>query len=156
MTANALLPLTCAVALGACSLEHADDNAASNTDHDMTARLDYFELPATDAAAVAATRDFYAEAFGWTFTDFGPDYAATTSGDTDVGISAAPDEDRIEVPLPVIRVADLEAALDQVERAGGRIVRPIFAYPGGRRFHAVDPAGNEFAVYKPDDETGAE
>ena len=65
----------------------------------------------------------------------------------DVGLSGVNGDDAIDKPLPVIRVEDLEAAFSDVEAAGGRIVRPIFAFPGGRRFHAVDPAGNEFAVY---------
>lgn len=136
--------------LAGCSVEHVPDDdtdALVSVEKDVTARLDYFELPAADPETVGKTRDFYADAFGWTFTDFGPDYSATTTGDTDVGLSGVTGDDAIDKPLPVIRVEDLEAALSDVEAAGGRIVRPIFAFPGGRRFHAVDPAGNEFAVY---------
>jgi predicted enzyme related to lactoylglutathione lyase len=109
------------------------------------ARMDYLELPATD---VAASRAFYEQAFGWSMTQFGPTYAATTTGDTDVGLDADPKE-RVAAPLGVIRVADLEAALASVTRAGGSIIRPIFAFPGGRRFHFRDPGGNELAVYQP-------
>ena len=61
------------------------------------ARLYYLKLPTRDRAA---SKGFYAQAFGWTFTDFGPDYAATLSGDTDVGLDAA--ADRIAAPLQVI------------------------------------------------------
>lgn len=108
------------------------------------ARLNYLELPVTDRARAKA---FYADAFGWTFADYGPDYAATTSGDTDVGLDAAPD--RVAKALPVIEVADLEAALAAVESAGGRVTVSIFGFPGGRRFHFADPDGHELAVMQP-------
>ncbi|WP_343526809.1 VOC family protein [Sphingomonas sp.] len=109
------------------------------------ARLDYLELPVADRAAA---KRFYAEAFGWDFMDFGPDYAATTSGDTDIGVDAA--SDRVKAPLPVIRVADLEAAQAAVEKAGGTISVPAFAFPGGRRFHFRDVDGHELAAMQPD------
>ncbi len=108
-------------------------------------RLNYLELPTRDRAAA---KRFYAQAFGWTFTDFGPDYAATLSGDTDIGLDAAPD--RIAEPLPVIEVGDLEAALAAVVQAGGTITVPIFAFPGGRRFHFRDVDGHELAASQPD------
>jgi predicted enzyme related to lactoylglutathione lyase len=81
-------------------------------------------------------------------TEFGPSYAATTTGDTDLGI----DGDKAEqpkAPLPVIEVSNLEAALAAVQGAGGTIVRPIFSFPGGRRFQFRDPSGNELAVSQP-------
>lgn len=110
------------------------------------ARLNYVELPAN---GIAGTKAFYETAFGWELTEFGPTYAATTTGDTDVGLQA----DRSEAPaapLPVIEVEDLEAALVAVEAAGGRITQPIFAFPGGRRFQFRDPSGNELAVTRTD------
>ena len=107
------------------------------------ARLDYVELPVSETAA---TRRFYEQAFGWTMTEFGPTYAATTTGDTDVGIDAG--DGKPAAPLPVIQVQDLEAAQASVERSGGTIVKPIFSFPGGRRFHFRDPAGNELAVWQ--------
>jgi predicted enzyme related to lactoylglutathione lyase len=108
------------------------------------ARIDYVELPSVTAHEL--TRGFYAKAFGWQFTDFGPDYAATTSGDVDLGLNGQPDE-ALAAPLPVIRVDDLEAVLDAVASAGGVISRSIFAFPGGRRFHFIDPSGSELAVW---------
>lgn len=107
------------------------------------ARISYLELPSKD---VAGTRDFYAKAFDWKFTDFGPDYAATTTGDTDLGINGSTDH-VIEQLLPIIEVQDLEAALEAVRAAGGEIVVPIFSFPGGRRFHFRDPAGNGLGVF---------
>ena len=108
------------------------------------ARIDYVELPS--ATAHELTRAFYARAFGWGFTDYGPDYAATTTGDVDLGLQGDP-SGALAAPLPVIRVDDLEAAFDSVTRAGGAIARPIFAFPGGRRFHFIDPGGSELAVW---------
>ena len=35
----------------------------------------------------------------------------------------------------------------RVKAAGGVISTPIFSFPGGRRFHFRDPAGNELAVW---------
>jgi predicted enzyme related to lactoylglutathione lyase len=106
------------------------------------ARLNYVELPVGD---IAAAKSFYEAAFGWQMTAFGPTYAATLTGDTDIGLQADAAE-ASKAPLPVIDVDDLEAALAAVEQAGGRIVKPIFAFPGGRRFHFLDPAGNELAA----------
>ena len=109
------------------------------------ARLNYLELPVsgTDAA-----KRFYADAFGWAFTDFGPTYAATTSGDTDIGFQADPQE-RSAGPLAVIQVDDLDATLAAVIRAGGTVTAPIFAFPGGRRFHFRDRDGHELAAMQP-------
>jgi len=113
------------------------------------ARIDYVELPS--ATAHELTRAFYAKAFGWQFTDFAPDYSATTSGDVDLGLQGDP-SGALAAPLPVVRVDDLEAAFDAVTRAGGTIAKPIFAFPGGRRFHFIDPGGNELAVWQSIDE----
>ena len=107
------------------------------------ARISYLELPAKD---VAGTRDFYAKPFAWQFTDFAPHYAATTTGDTDLGINGS-DEQAIPLLLPIVEVDDLEAAFERVQGAGGAITVPIFAFPGGRRFHFRDPAGNELGVF---------
>ncbi|MEA3010883.1 MAG: uncharacterized protein QOJ91_2575 [Sphingomonadales bacterium] len=108
------------------------------------ARFNYVELPVGD---VGAAKAFYEAAFGWSLTEFGPTYAATVTGDTDIGLQGDPAE-ASRAPLPVIDVADLEAAMAAVESAGGRITRPIFPFPGGRRFHFLDPAGNELAAVK--------
>jgi len=110
------------------------------------ARLNYLELPVRD---VPATKAFYATVFGWTFTDYGPDYAATTSGDTDMGLNGDAAQWTAQL-LPVIEVDDLDAAEAAVWAAGGTITLPIFAFPGGRRFHFRDPANHELAVMQPD------
>jgi uncharacterized protein len=112
------------------------------------ARIDYVELPSVTAHEL--TRAFYGKAFGWHFTDFGPDYAATEGGVVDVGLNGQHDE-ALSAPLPVIRVDDIDAAFDAVGKAGGVIAKPIFAFPGGRRFHFIDPSGSELAVWVSDD-----
>lgn len=112
----------------------------------VQARPDILELPA-DAIAPAAA--FYAQAFGWTLQAFGPDYACTTTGEVDVALQADADERR-PVPLICLRVDDVNAALAAVEAAGGTVSRALFSFPGGRRFHFRDPAGNELAAYQPD------
>jgi uncharacterized protein len=106
------------------------------------ARINYVELPAGNAPA---TKQFYATAFGWSFTDFGPTYAATVTGDVDLGLQGDLSE-ATKAPLVVIDVDDLEAALENVTKAGGEITHPIFQFPGGRRFHFRDPSGNELAA----------
>lgn len=112
------------------------------------ARIDYVELPS--ATAHELTRAFYAKAFGWLFTDFAPDYSATLTGDVDLGLQGDP-TGALAAPLPVIRVEDLDAAFDAVTKAGGVIAKAIFPFPGGRRFHFIDPGGNELAAWQPTD-----
>ncbi len=108
------------------------------------ARIDYVELPSVTAHEL--TRAFYARAFDWQFTDYGPDYASTTTGDVDLGLNGHSGE-ALSAPLPVIQVDDLEAAFDRVTAAGGIVARAIFSFPGGRRFHFIDPSGSELAVW---------
>ena len=112
-----------------------------STEHDQ--RIDYVELSVTD---VAAAKRFYGQAFGWRFEDYGPDYASFADGRLTGGFSKAPGG-RAGGPLIVIFAVDLEAAEQRIEAAGGKIVRPTFSFPGGRRFHFADPSGNELAVW---------
>ena len=106
------------------------------------AQIDYIELPGSH---LAATKAFYEATFGWSFADFGPDYSATEGGLVDVGLDAS--ATAVKVPLPVIRVSNLERAADAVIAAGGIISVPAFGFPGGRRFHFKDPSGNELAAW---------
>lgn len=107
-------------------------------------RLNYVELPAAD---MATAKKFYEAAFGWTLTQFGPAYAGTMTGDTDIGLQADKAE-APKAPLPIVEVKDLEAAQKAVIKAGGTITKPVFSFPGGRRFHFTDPSGNELAVWQ--------
>ncbi len=110
------------------------------------ARFNFIELPTRD---VGASKAFYSSVFGWQLTDFGPSYSCTMTGDIDLGLQADAFE-ATHAPLAVIAVDHLEAALTAVEQGGGTITKPIFAFPGGRRFHFRDPSGNELAVSKAD------
>jgi predicted enzyme related to lactoylglutathione lyase len=105
-------------------------------------KLDYLELP---GGSLPQTKAFYGEAFGWTFVDYGPTYAAFEQG-LDGGVDADAGEATPQ-PRPVLYAQDLEAMQARVEAAGGVVVRSIYAFPGGRRFHFRDPAGTELAVW---------
>lgn len=105
-------------------------------------KIDYVEFGAGDLVGL---KRFYGEAFGWSFTDYGPSYAAMNEG-LDGGFDAdAADAPR--KPLVILYAHDLEAMEAKVRAAGGAIVKPIFSFPGGRRFHFTDPSGNELAVW---------
>ena len=113
----------------------------------MAARRDrtinYIEFNVAD---IARAKAFYGEAFGWAFTDYGPAYCEFSDGNMTGGFDASgpvvPGG-----PLVVLYGSDLEALMARVEAAGGTIVKPIFDFPGGRRFHFTDPEGYELAVW---------
>lgn len=109
----------------------------------QTGKLDYLEMPAA-GGTLDSVKAFYSAAFSWSFTDYGPTYSAYSEG-----LDGGFDADRLAAskPLPVLYSDTLEETLDAVEAAGGKIVKPIFSFPGGRRFHFLDPAGNELAVW---------
>lgn len=109
-------------------------------------RIAYIELPARD---LGAARSFYSAVFGWALTDFGPSYSCTTTGDVDLGLQGDMEE-AAGAPLPVVVVDDVEAAQARVVAAGGTVAKPVFAFPGGRRFHFLDPNGFELAIMQPD------
>ena len=103
-------------------------------------KLDYLEMP---GGGLPGQKAFYAAAFGWRFTDYGPDYAAFEEG-LDGGFYAGGSG---AAPIPVLYAHDVEAMQAKVLTAGGVVIRSIFDFPGGRRFHFRDPAGNELAVW---------
>ncbi|MGH7655709.1 MAG: VOC family protein [Gemmatimonadaceae bacterium] len=105
--------------------------------------IDYIEL---HVPAVAKSKQFYADAFGWSFQDWGPDYAAFSHENVDGGITSQ-QSSTSGAPLVILYASRLEESQKKVEAAGGKIVKPIFSFPGGRRFHFADPAGNELAVW---------
>lgn len=111
-----------------------------------TENINYIELPATD---LAGTKKFFAEAFGWEFVDYGPDYTAIVGAGLDGGFfkSELCATTASGSALVVLYSSNLESALGRVAAAAGQIVEPIFPFPGGRRFHFKDPSGNEYAVW---------
>ena len=106
--------------------------------------IDYIEISVTD---LNASKRFYGEAFGWRFTDYAPTYAGIAGKDREMGGLTVVDEVRGGGPLVVLFSADLDATLDAVKAAGGRVLKEPFEFPGGRRFHFADPSGNELAVW---------
>jgi hypothetical protein len=109
-------------------------------------KINYVELPAKD---LPATKAFFQSVFGWSFVDYGPEYTAFSDQELDGGffqsdLASSPQKG---AALIVFYSNQLEATLAKVEQAGGSIVRPIYAFPGGRRFHFTEPSGNEFAVW---------
>ncbi|MBB3276039.1 MULTISPECIES: VOC family protein [Pseudoxanthomonas] len=105
-------------------------------------RIDYVEF---NVASIATAKAFYGKAFGWTFQDYGPDYCEFRDGRLTGGFAHG--EPRPGGALIVIQSDELEASQSAVESAGGRISQPIFAFPGGRRFHFLDRDGYELAVW---------
>jgi len=106
-------------------------------------QIDYVEFPATD---IVATKQFYSAAFGWTFEDYGPNYTSFQDGRLSGGFTK-------DLPAPskgtliVLYSSDLVASQGKIKAAGGSIAKDIFSFPGGRRFHFIDPNGNELAVW---------
>ncbi|MBI5770071.1 MAG: VOC family protein [Verrucomicrobia bacterium] len=107
-------------------------------------RLDYVEFASRD---IAAARKFFTAAFGWTFTDYGPDYTSFADGRMTGGFYSAPGTPAKTNPMIVIFALNLEAAEARVKSAGGTITKPGFEFPGGRRFHFTEPSGLELAVW---------
>lgn len=105
----------------------------------MAAKLNYVEVSGGD---LAATKRFYADALGLAWTDYGPTYAAANSDSSGAGVAFGLQGDASEVD-------DVEAAVGRVEAAGGTITVPLFSFPGGRRFHFRDPAGNVLGAWQP-------
>ncbi len=107
--------------------------------------IDYIEFAVSD---MARAQRFYAEAFNWEFTDYGAEYAGIRGqGDREVGGLTVESEVTPGGPLVILYSKDIESTLASVEKAGGQISEGIFDFPGGRRFHFIDPSGNELAVW---------
>ena len=107
-------------------------------------QIDYIEFPTTDLAVV---KDFYHSVFGWDFTDWGEGYASFRDGRLRGGFARVEQMPASLAPLIVIYSAQLEVVEDAIIGHGGRITKPTFEFPGGRRFHFKDPAGNQLAVW---------
>lgn len=109
-------------------------------------KIDYVEFPAKD---MKATKVFFAKVFGWTCEDYGSEYSAFDNAGIDGGffhsdLTVSTNNGSV---LIVFYSKELEQTQSKIENAGGSIIKPIFSFPGGRRFHFSDPNGNEFAVW---------
>ena len=109
-------------------------------------KINYIEFPAKN---IDRTKTFFSQVFGWSFTDYGPDYisfskAGLSGGFYKSDLCASTDKGSA---LVVLYSKDLEQTLSKISSVGGAIIKPIFPFPGGRRFHFLDPNENEFAVW---------
>lgn len=109
----------------------------------MSTRIDNIEFNVSD---IARSKAFYGALFGWTFTDYGPEYTEFSDGSLTGGFTTGGTPNP-GGPLVILRTDDLEGMQARVEAAGARISRAIFSFPGGRRFHFTDPDGYELAVW---------
>ena len=109
-------------------------------------KINYVEYPATD---LEATKHFFITAFDWKFQDYGPEYSAFSKEGLDGGFYKSDLKSIAEEggALIVFYSNNLEETQSKIEAAGGTIVKSIFSFPGGRRFHFCEPSGNEFAVW---------
>ncbi len=105
--------------------------------------INYVEFLAPDLEQI---KEFYSKTFGWTFTDYGPTYVAFSDSGIEGGFEKS-DAKVVNGALVVLYHSDLEAIKNKVEEAGGIISIDIFSFPGGRRFHFIDPSGNELAIW---------
>lgn len=109
-------------------------------------KINYVEFPARN---IELAKTFFTSVFGWSFTDYGPDYTAFSNEGINGGffksdLIASTEQGSA---LIVFYSNDLEQTQAKIARAGGSILKPIFVFPGGRRFHFGDPNGNEYAVW---------
>ena len=109
-------------------------------------KINYVEFPSKD---LHATKEFFSQAFGWVFQDFGPEYSAFSNQGINGGFFKSELNSSVAngAALIIFYSQDLEASLYKIEKANGVIIKPIFPFPGGRRFHFIEPSGNEFAVW---------
>jgi hypothetical protein len=114
---------------------------ATKTENDR--RIDYVEFNVAD---VARAKRFYGAAFGWSFKDYGPNYCEFGDGRLTGGFAAG-EANSVGGPLVILYADDLEDIQRRIEAAGGRIVKPAYDFPGGRRFHFSDPDGYQLAVW---------
>jgi len=109
-------------------------------------KINYVEFPSKD---IELTKAFFTEVFNWKFTDYGPEYTAFSNEGLDGGFFKSEQvcTSRNGSALIVFFSNDLENTLEKVKKARGVILKPIFSFPGGSRFHFADPNGNEYAVW---------
>jgi predicted enzyme related to lactoylglutathione lyase len=108
--------------------------------------IDYIEVPSAD---LAATKAFFTQLFGWSFTDYGPDYIAFEDGRISGGFYRS---DKLASVLQgsvlvIFYAKDLAATLARCKQLKATLSKEIFSFPGGRRFHFIAPGTGEFAVW---------
>ena len=113
-----------------------------NTDARQHA-IDNIEFNVSD---IQRSKAFYGTALGWTFTDFGPTYCEFSDGRLKGGFTTG-EAVRPGGPLIIVYTHNLMQTQREIIAAGGTVTRPVFDFPGGRRFHFSDPDGYELAVW---------
>lgn len=109
-------------------------------------KINYLEFPAKD---LAKTKSFFEKVFDWKFEDFGTSYTAFSGAGIDGGFFESTQHSSTSNggALVIFYSHSLEETLSKIKNGGGILVKPIFSFPGGRRFHFTEPSGNEFAVW---------
>ena len=109
-------------------------------------KINYLEFPTKD---ITATKTFFTNVFDWSFTDYGPEYSAFSNAGIDGGFyqSDLNTSTTTGSVLVVFYSKELESTQNKILSAGGSIIKPVFEFPGGHRFHFSDPNGNEYAVW---------
>src|SRR5207302_7246620 len=95
--------------------------------------IDYIEMPSRN---LAKTKEFFAALFGWSFVDYGPDYAAFDDGRMTGGFFTSSKTVGVDAgaSLVVFYQPELEKTKKKVVDLGGEISKESFEFPGGRRF----------------------
>ena len=141
-----LLAALLLVSCSSCSMQPPANEEATEmaTDSHVHHAIDYVEFAVTD---MAESQRFYQAAFDWKFNDYGPGYAGIQNQGGEAGGFRLEREVVAGGPLVILYSADLDSTIERVRKAGGRITKEPFEFPGGRRFHFEDPSGNELAVW---------
>ncbi|MDO6431399.1 hypothetical protein Q4E93_12415 [Flavitalea sp. BT771] len=117
----------------------ADIRSESKLKHEQ---VQYIEFISKD---ISRAKKFYTKCFDWKFTDYGPNYTAFEGTYVDGGFT--PGEPVNGTVLVILYSNNIEATQQKIIAAGGVIVKDIFTFPGGKRFHFKDPDGYELAVW---------
>lgn len=141
-----ILALALTLFIASTNANNSDVIKDAGTEMTKNNKINYIEIPARN---IKATKAFFSTVFGWSFVDYGPDYCSFAAQGVDGGFfkSDLVVSTKNGSPLIVLYADLLEETQDKIKKAGGEIVKPIFSFPGGRRFHFSDPNGNEFAVW---------
>lgn len=140
---NIILYILIIIVTSGCSTSEILDKGSIMNVHEQ---INYVEFPATD---MAATKDFFTTVFNWSFTEYGPEYMDVKGVGLDVGFYKSDLTARYAdgSALIVFYSKELETTQAKIEKAGGKITKPIVSFPGGRRFQFTDPSGNEYGVW---------
>ena len=110
-------------------------------------RIDYVEIPVTD---LQKTQEFFSAMFGWSFEVWGDEYISFNDGQLDGGFRLSESPASTDGVLVTFYSDDLERDVQRVQELGATISKEIFSFPGGRRFHFIDPVGTEYAIWSAD------